>query len=53
MPNVLSPSDLGSRPYNMDETVLSTSLNLDTNSWAVKFGRKKLFEVYDIDNPVY
>ena len=29
MPNVLSPRDLVSRPENMDETVLSSSLGLN------------------------
>ena len=33
VPNVLSPRDLVSRPYNMDETVLHTS-GLDLVGWS-------------------
>ena len=38
MPNVLSPRDLFSRPDNMDETVLSSCLNLLLRSLNVADG---------------
>ena len=43
VPNVLSPRDLVSRPDNMDETVLSSSI--DEKFWSISGNISSLFQV--------